>query len=118
DLGEVHSAQYSGYLWPMGPFYGALHSIGVGPWVVERLWLALMYGLAVWGLLRLLDVLLGRPRGIAHVVAGAFYLFNPYVVVFTARTSITLLGYAALPWLLLVTYHGVRATGWRSWRAW
>ena len=20
DLGEVHSAQYSGYLWPMGPF--------------------------------------------------------------------------------------------------
>lgn len=119
DLGEVHSAQYSGYLWPMGPFYSVLHSIGIGPWVVQRLWLALMFALAVWGILRLLDVLIGRPRGVVHVVAATFYLLNPYVVVFTARTSITLLGYAALPWLLLVTYHGVRAgRGWRAWRSW
>ena len=35
DLGEVHSAQYSGYLWPMGPFFAALHSIGLGAWVVQ-----------------------------------------------------------------------------------
>ena len=28
-------------------------------------------------------------------------VLNPYVVVFAARTSVTLLGYAALPWLLL-----------------
>ena len=33
DLGAVHSAQYSGYLWPMGPFFAALHWIGVSPWV-------------------------------------------------------------------------------------
>jgi arabinofuranan 3-O-arabinosyltransferase len=109
DLGEVHSAQYSGYLWPMGPFFAAAHSIGLGAWVVQRLWLGLMFALVVWGILRLLDVLIGRPRGVVHVVAGGFYLLNPYTVVFTARTSITLLGYAALPWLLLVTYHGVRA---------
>jgi hypothetical protein len=120
DLGEVHSAQYSGYLWPMGPFYAALHGIGISPWVVERLWLALMFGLSVWGILRLLDALVGRPRGVVHVVAAVFYLLNPYVVVFTARTTITLLGYAALPWLLLITYHGVRtAEGWwRGWRGW
>ena len=49
---------------------------------------------------------IGRPRGIAHLVAAAFFVLNPYVVVFTARTSITLIGYAALPWLLIVTYHG------------
>ena len=49
---------------------------------------------------RLVDLLAGRPRGIAHVVAGALTLLNPYVVVFAARTSVTLLGYAALPWLL------------------
>jgi hypothetical protein len=122
DLGEVHSAQYSGYLWPMGPFFAALHAIGIGSWVVERIWLGLLFALSVWGLLKLLDVLIGRPRGVAHVVAGAFYLLNPYVVVFTARTSITLLGYAALPWLLLITYHGIRVIGpthpWKSWRAW
>lgn len=120
DLGEVHSAQYSGYLWPMGPFFSALHSIGLGAWVVQRLWLGLMFALSVWGMLRLLDVLIGRPRGVAHVVAAAFFLLNPYVVVFTGRTSITLLGYAALPWLLLITHHGVRATRgwWRDWRGW
>jgi arabinofuranan 3-O-arabinosyltransferase len=110
DLGEVHSAQYSGYLWPMGPFFAALHSIGLGAWVVQRLWLGLMFALSVWGLLRLLDVLIGRPRGVAHFVAAAFYLLNPYTVVFSGRTTITLLGYAALPWLLLITYHGIHAS--------
>ena len=122
DLGEVHSAQYSGYLWPMGPFFAALHSIGIGAWVVERIWLGLLFALSAWGMLKLLDVLVGRQRGVVHLVAGAFYLLNPYVVVFTARTTSTLLGYAALPWLLLVTYHGVRAIGpthpWRGWRGW
>ena len=49
-------------------------------------------------------------------------MLNPYTVMFTGRTSITLLGYAALPWLLLVVFHGVRAvrdaSGWRDWRSW
>ena len=40
-------------------------------------------------------------------------LLNPYVVVFTARTSVTLLGYAALPWLLLVRApRAARAAPW------
>jgi len=33
--------------------------------------------------------------------------------VFTARTSITLLGYAALPWLLVCVLRGLRTPGWR-----
>ena len=33
---------------------------------------------------------------------------NPYVVVFADRTSITLLAYAALPWLLLCVHRGLR----------
>ncbi|HEY6526777.1 MAG TPA: alpha-(1-_3)-arabinofuranosyltransferase family protein, partial [Solirubrobacteraceae bacterium] len=119
DLGEVHSAQYSGYLWPMGPAFALLHAAGLGAWVVERIWIGLLFALSVWGLLRLLDALIGRPRGAAHVVAAAFYLLNPYVTVFTARTTITLLGYAALPWLLLITHQGLRTTrGWRGWRPW
>ncbi|HET9101949.1 MAG TPA: alpha-(1-_3)-arabinofuranosyltransferase family protein [Solirubrobacteraceae bacterium] len=119
DLGEVHSAQYSGYLWPMGPFFAALHAIGIGPWVVERLWLGVLFALSAWGMVRLMDTLIGRPRGVAHLVAAAFYVLNPYTVIFTARTSLTLIGYAALPWLMIITYHGLRATrGWRGWRSW
>jgi hypothetical protein len=108
DLGEVHSSQYGGYLWPMGPFFTLFHQLSVSPWVAERLWLGLILGLSALGLLRLLDVLIGRPRGIAHLVAAAFYMLNPYTLVFTARTTITLLGYAALPWLLLTVHRGVR----------
>src|SRR5438128_791354 len=93
DLGEVHSAQDTGYLWPMGPFFAALHSIGLSPWVVQRLWLGLIFALAAWGMLRLLDVLLGRLHGIAHLVATAIFLLNPYTVVFTGRSSSTLVGY-------------------------
>ena len=115
-LGEVHSAQYGGYLWPMGPFFALFHELGISPWVVQRLWFALVLFLAAWGLLRLLDELIGRPRGIVHLVATAFFIINPYTVVFTARTTITLWGYAALPWLLLAVHRGVRTQ--RGWRAW
>ena len=46
-------------------------------------------------------------------------MLNPYTVIFAGRTSIALLGYAALPWLLLVVHHGVRASrGWRDWGGW
>ncbi|MFZ1995419.1 MAG: alpha-(1-_3)-arabinofuranosyltransferase family protein, partial [Solirubrobacteraceae bacterium] len=108
DLCEIHSSQYGVYLWPMGPFFSLCHALGLSPWVAERLWLGLMLTLAAWGVLRLLDALVGAPRGIAHVVAAAVYTFNPYTVVFTARTTITLLGYAALPWLLLIVHRGLR----------
>jgi arabinofuranan 3-O-arabinosyltransferase len=115
-LGEVHSAQYGGYLWPMGPFFALFHSLGISPWVVQRLWLGTVLFLAAWGMLLLLDQLIGRPRGIVHLVATAFFVLNPYTTVFIARTTITLWGYAALPWLLLAVYRGVRTS--RGWKAW
>ena len=113
DLGHVQGGQYGGYLFPMGPFFALGRLLGLSPWLVQRLWLGLVLALAVWGMVRLMDALAGRPRGAAHLVAGLLFLLNPYVAVFTARTSVTLLGYAALPWLLLCVYRGLRAP--RSW---
>jgi hypothetical protein len=116
DLGAVHGAQYGGYLWPMGPIFALLHSIGLSAWVAQRIWLGLIFAISAWGVLRLMDAFAGRPRGIAHVVAAAFYVLNPYTVIFTGRTSIALLGYAALPWLLLIVHRGVRdLRGWHGW---
>ena len=113
DLGHVQGGQYGGYLFPMGPFFalgrvlgsrrGSCTGCGSGcpvPW-------------PAWGIVRLMDALAGRPRGAAHLIAGLLFLLNPYVAVFTARTSVTLLGYAALPWLLLCVHRGLRAP--RSW---
>ena len=39
DLGAVQGAQYSGYLWPMGPVFALLHGLGLSPWVAQRIWL-------------------------------------------------------------------------------
>src|SRR4051812_40647070 len=99
----------------MGPFFALLHELGLSPWLVQRLWLGTLLALAAWGVVRLLDALLGRPRGAAHVAAAVLFVVNPYVVVFASRTTITLLGYALLPWLLLVVHRGVRAAGRARW---
>ncbi len=107
DLGHVQGGQYGGYLFPMGPFFALLHPLG--PWLSQRLWLALVLFLAAWGAARLMEALEGPPA-----IPAVLYVLSPYVVIFTARTSITLLGYAALPWLLLCTLRGVRAgPAWR-----
>lgn len=122
DLGAVHSSQYTGYLWPTGPFFALLDWIGVSPWLAHRLWLGTLLALAAWGMLRLMDAFVGRPRGPAHIAAAGFYAFNPYTTVFTFRTTAILLGFVALPWLLVIVQSGVRAVrdahGWRDWRGW
>ena len=107
-LGHVQGGQYGGYLWPMGPFFAALHSLGLSPWLVQRLWLGTLLAFAAWGAVRLIDALLWPRRGAAHLVAGVLYALNPYVLVFASRTTFTLIGYAALPWLLLVVHRGLR----------
>jgi uncharacterized protein DUF3367 len=112
-LGQVQAGQYAGYLWPMGPFYALGDLIGLAPWVVHRLWLGTLLAIAAWGVVRLLDALLNRPRGVPALVAGTLVIANPYVVVFVNRTSVTLLAYALLPWLLLCVQRGLRdPRGW------
>ena len=114
DLGHVQGGQTSGYLFPMGPFFAVGHALGLAPWVVQRLWLGTLLALTAWGVVRLLDALLDRQRGVAHLVAGATAIVNPFVVVYSNRTTVTLLATAALPWLLLAVHRGVRdPRGWR-----
>src|SRR4029077_2564144 len=76
--------------------------------------LGAVLAIAAWGMVRLLDALLDRPRGVAHLTAGALFIVNPYVAVYADRTSVALLAYAALPWLLLCVHRGLRdPRGWR-----
>jgi arabinofuranan 3-O-arabinosyltransferase len=115
DLGHIFSGQYGGYLFPMGPWFAAGHALGLPDWLVHRLWLGTLFALSAWGVVRLFDALLGRPRGAAHAAAGLLYVVNLYVTVYSNRTSISLLGHAALPWMLLCCHRGLRQP--RSW-AW
>jgi hypothetical protein len=108
SLGHVFAGQYGGYLWPMGPLFALGDWLGVSPWLVDRLWIGILLALSVWGMVRLLDALVGRSRGAGHLAGGLLYMLNPYVVTYMGRTSITLLATAALPWLLLCVHRGLR----------
>jgi arabinofuranan 3-O-arabinosyltransferase len=113
-LGHVFSGQYGGYLFPMAPFFAAGHGAQLPMWVVQRLWLAALLTLGAWGIVRLLDVMHSPRRGIAHLVAGAMFVLNPFVVTDIDRTSISLLAYALLPWMLVAVHQGLRdPRGWR-----
>ena len=102
DLGHVWAGQYGGYLFPMAPWFTAGDALGLPVWVVHRLWLGTLLAFAAWGVVRLLDELWDRERGAAHAAAAVLFVVNPYVTVYANRTSVALLAYAALPWLLLV----------------
>jgi len=113
DLGHVHGGQYAGYLFPMGPLFALGDLLGLAPWLIHRLWLAAMLVVAVTGAIRLADALLPEGGSPARLTAAAVVLLNPYVVVFANRTSVTLLAYALLPWMLLAVHRGLRHP--RSW---
>src|ERR687894_143739 len=114
QLGHVFGGQYGGYLFPMAPWFAGGDALGIPTWIVHRLWLGTLFALAAWGVVRLLDDLLDRPRGAPHVAAAVLFVLNPYVAVYANRISVSLLAYAALPWLLLAVHRGLRHP--RSWR--
>src|SRR5215212_9872720 len=98
----------------MGPWFAGADALGISMWIAQRVWLGLLLALAAWGAVRLMDELHGPDRGLAHAVAGLLFLLNPYTVIVTSRGTITLLAYAALPWLVLAAHRGLATPrGWR-----
>ena len=119
-LGTV-THQNIGYLWPMGPFYWVLDTIGLPDWVAQRLWLGTVLFAAGMGVRYLLHTLdwgglasrVGAPgrRG-GLLVATLAYMLSPYLLDYSARISVILLPWAALPWLLGLTIKALRHGGW------
>ena len=98
----------------MAPWFAAGDALGLPVWLVHRLWLGTLLALAALGVVRLLQALVRREPGALHLVAGVLYVVNPYVAVYANRTSVALLAYAALPWLLLAAHRALRdPRGWR-----
>ena len=59
SLGHVFGGQYGGYLFPMAPWFALGELAGVPLWIVHRLWLGALLAASAYGVLRLLDALLG-----------------------------------------------------------
>ncbi|MGQ0831530.1 MAG: alpha-(1-_3)-arabinofuranosyltransferase domain-containing protein, partial [Microthrixaceae bacterium] len=104
--------QNLGYLFPVGPWFWAFDRAGVPDWVAQRLWLGTISLCAALGA-RWLFEQLGTGR--AGALAGtAVYALSPYQLAFTARMSVLLLPWAALPWLVGLTMRATRSRDWRA----
>lgn len=93
--------QILAYLWPSGPWFWCFEQLGVPDWVAHRLWLGTLLlcgGLGARWAARNLGI---DRRGAA--VAGLLYMFTPYVLPYVSRTSVMLLPWAGLGWLVALT---------------
>jgi len=109
--------QTIGYLYPMGPYYWILDRIGVPDWVAQRLWLGSLLFFAAVGVLFLARTFGLRGPGI--LVAAVAYMCSPYVLDYSARISVLLMPWAALPWMIAIVAKALRdvnARGRVGWR--
>jgi arabinofuranan 3-O-arabinosyltransferase len=100
------------YLWPSGPWYWLFDHLGVPDWIAHRLWIATILfcgGLGVrWA---------AKHLGLASVgafTAAIVYQLSPYVLPYLSRTSLMLLPWAAVGWLVALTVRAATRTMWRD----
>jgi arabinofuranan 3-O-arabinosyltransferase len=91
-------AQGANFLWPMGVFFLLTHALHVPVWVAERIWLAALFTVACWGVIRLAEAL-GIGNRWTRILAGVAYCIAPIFVTYVS-TSGDLLPAAFLPWML------------------
>ncbi len=110
-LGTV-SHQNIGYLFPIGPYYWLMeHLLHQQPWLAQRILLGTTVfaaGMGVRYLLRTLGV-----DGPGVPVAMLAYAFTPYVLEYSARLSVLLGPWAALPWFVAFAARALKKPGWR-----
>jgi len=93
------------YLWPSGPWFWLFDVAGVPDWVAHRLWVGTILfaaGAGVHWAARRLGL---GPS--AALVAAVVYQLSPYLLAYVSRTSLLLLPWAGLGWIVGLV---VRAT--------
>src|SRR4029079_16866588 len=74
--------------------------LGLPPWVVQRLWWALLLCVAFFGILRLARKLdLGTPA--TQVLAAFAFVLTPRITTLLGSTSVEIWPMALAPWVLL-----------------
>jgi arabinofuranan 3-O-arabinosyltransferase len=103
--------QHIAYLWPTGPWFWFFEQLGVPDWVAHRLWIGTLLvsaGLGVRWLARLLGL---APA--AALVAALVYQLSPYILPYISRTSVLLLPWAGLGWIVGLTVLAAARGRWR-----
>src|SRR3954468_19530141 len=105
-FGQVPDQSY-GYAWPMGPFFALGHLLDMPPWMIQRLWWALLLCVAFFGMLRLCErLVLGSE--LTQVIAGFAFVLTPRITTLLGGTSIEVWPMALAPWVLLPLVKGSR----------
>jgi arabinofuranan 3-O-arabinosyltransferase len=102
--------QHIAYLWPSGPWYWLFDTLGVPDWIAHRLWLGTIMVAAGLGV-RWCVRQLGLSPG-AALAAAVLYQTSLYVLPYVSRTSVMLLPWAGLGWIVAFT---IRASRRRTW---
>ena len=111
DAGTV-THENIGYMFPLGPYYWLMHQIGMPTWIAERLCFGTILFTAGFGAVWMLRRLGMRGGGVA--VGGFVYMLSPYILAYFGRTSVILLPWSALPWLIGLMAMALRRRTWRE----
>lgn len=106
SFGELQNQAY-GYLFPMGPFFALGDLVDVPPWLVQRLWSALILVAAFEGARRLHRALAPAAGPWLWLVSGLAYALAPRMVGLIGVLSSEALPAAVLPWVALPIVHAV-----------
>ncbi len=109
-LGTVTHEQI-GFLWPLGPFFWAVHVLGIPLWVGQRLWVGIILFSAGSGVLYLCRTV--GLDGPGRFVAAVAYTLSPYWLQDIGRLGSLVFPWAGLGWMIAFVIRGVRAGGWR-----
>ena len=103
--------QHIAYLWPTGPWYWVFEQLGVPDWIAHRLWIGtLLFAAGLGG--RWMARTLGFAP-LAALAAAFVYQLSPYVLPYISRTSVLLLPFAGLGWIVGCTILATRRGRWR-----
>ncbi len=100
------------YLWPSGPWFWVFDRLGVPDWIAHRLWIGTVLFLGGLGV-RWAARQLGLATSAASV-AGIVYALSPYILPYVSRTSVMLLPWAGVGWLIGLTVRATTRTRWRD----
>jgi arabinofuranan 3-O-arabinosyltransferase len=107
NFGQTQNQSY-GYLFPMGPFFTLGHLVALPPWVVQRLWWALLLVLAFTGMSTLANRL--RIGGsTTQLIGGLAFALSPRVLSTMGAISVESLPYCLAPWVLVPLVTGSRS---------
>ncbi len=104
--------QHISFVWPSGPWYWLFDRVGAPDWIAHRLWLGTLLLTAALGV-RWCARQLGLSP-LPALVAGVVYEVAPYILPYVSRTSVMLLPWAGLGWIVGLTIRATRRPGWRD----